>query len=194
MSDQPRLEPLEPNPVYVEELMPRVPVRGTIARGQLRLDEPYFTGKVNGEFATEVPEQALAGRPMAAFLARGRERFGIFCSHCHGQVGGGSGGSPLYEPLVGMVVQRGYPVPPTYHQDRLREAPLGQFFDVITNGTGRMPAHGYLVPPEDRWAIAAYIRVLQFSQNAPREDLAPADLEKLAAAVATANGTAETSP
>jgi hypothetical protein len=79
-----------------------------------------------------------------------------------------------------MVVQRGYPAPPTYHQPRLREAPLGHFFDVITNGMGRMPAHGYMIPPEDRWAIAAYIRALQLSQHAARNALTPADLERLA--------------
>ncbi len=116
---------------------------------------------------------------MEQLLARGQQRYSIFCSHCHGQVGGGIGGSEEYEALVGMVVHRGFPSPPTYHQPRLRQAPIGHFFDVITNGFGRMPAHGYLVPPADRWAIAAYIRALQLSQNAPASDLPPAELEKL---------------
>jgi mono/diheme cytochrome c family protein len=146
----------------------------------LRLDEPFFTGKQNGQFVHELPEQALADRTMAELLDRGQARYTIFCSHCHGRVGGGSGGNQEYEQLVGMVVQRGYPMPQTYHQARLRQAPLGHFFDVITNGTARMPQHGYLVPPADRWAIAAYIRALQLSQHAPRDLLAPADLANLA--------------
>jgi hypothetical protein len=81
--------------------------------------------------------------------------------------------------LVGMVVQRGFPSPPTYHQDRLRDAPIGHFFDVISNGFGRMPAHGYMIPAQDRWAIAAYIRALQLSQHAPRDQLAEADIVQL---------------
>jgi mono/diheme cytochrome c family protein len=194
MADQPRYEPLESNTTYVEELLPRSPVPGTVARGQLRSDEPFFSGRVGDQFAVEVPEQALAGRTMVELLAHGQERFGIFCAHCHGQLGGGTGGSPEYEKLVGMVVQRGLPVPPTYHQARLRQAPLGHFFDVITKGTGRMPAHGYMIPPADRWAVAAYIRALQFSQNAPRGALTPADLEKLAAATDATNDAATRSP
>ena len=179
MADQPRYEPLEQNASFTEHLLGQVPVRGTIARGQLQLDEPFFTGKADGEFVSELPEVALAGHSLQELLARGRERYTVFCSHCHGQVGGGTSGDPEFIQLVGMVVQRGYPVPPTYHQARLREAPLGHFFDVITNGMGRMPAHGYMIPPKDRWAIAAYVRALQLSQHALRDELTPADLEKL---------------
>jgi mono/diheme cytochrome c family protein len=180
MADQPRYDPLEQNAAFTDHLLGQVPVRGTIARGQLQLDEPFFTGKADGAFVSELPEEALSGRTPAELLARGRERYTVFCSHCHGQIGGGTGGDPEFVPLVGMVVQRGYPVPPTYHQPRLREAPLGHFFDVITNGMGRMPAHGYMIPPEDRWAIAAYIRALQLSQHIARDALTPTDLEKLA--------------
>jgi mono/diheme cytochrome c family protein len=186
MADQPRYDPLEKNSAFTEHVLGQTPVRGTVARGQLQLDEPFFTGKSEGEFVRELPATALVGRTIAELLARGRERFTVFCSHCHGQVGGGTGGAPEYVHAVGMVVQRGYPMPPTYHQERLRQAPLGQFFDVITNGTGRMPPHDYLVPPADRWAIAAYIRALQLSQHAPRDELTPADLEKLTQPQATA--------
>jgi hypothetical protein len=107
------------------------------------------------------------------------------CSYCHGQLGGGTGGSEEMTKLVGMVVQRGFPAPPTFHQQRLRDAPVGHFFDVITNGFGRMPAHGYLVPVQDRWAIAAYIRALQLSQNASRDELAASDIEQLEGRAAT---------
>jgi mono/diheme cytochrome c family protein len=179
MSDQPRFDPLEANPAYGELLMSRVPVPGTIARGELRLDEAFSTGKENGQLVAELPEAALAGRSVNALLARGQERYAIFCSHCHGQAGGGIGGDPQYARLVGMVVQRGFPTPPTYHQERLRQAAIGHFFDVITNGTGRMPPHGYLIPPEDRWAIAAYIRALQLSQFAKRDALTENDIQQL---------------
>jgi mono/diheme cytochrome c family protein len=145
----------------------------------LLLDNAYFTGKDQGELVTEIPAKVLAGTSMQQLLARGQQRFVVACSHCHGQVGGGIGGSEEMRELVGMVVQRGFPVPPTYHQARLRDAPIGHFVDVITNGLGRMPAHGYLVEPQDRWAIAAYIRALQFSQNAPRAELTPQDMQQL---------------
>ena len=179
MADQPRYDPLEANPVFVAELLSRTPVTGTVARGQLELNEPFYTGKMEGQFVSELPAQALVDDSIEVLLARGRERFTIFCSHCHGQLGGGIGGDEFFEPLVGMVAQRGFPPPPTYHQDRLRQAPIGHFFDVITNGLGRMPPHEYLIPPSDRWAIAAYIRALQLSQFAPREALTPEDLQRL---------------
>jgi mono/diheme cytochrome c family protein len=179
MSDQPRYDPLEANAAYTEKLLPRVPVEGSIARGQLQLDETFAKGKENGQLVVELPGAVLAGRSMNELLARGRERYTIFCSHCHGQVGGGIGGNPEYVRLVGMVVQRGFPAPPTYHQDRLRRAPIGHLFDVITNGTGRMPPHAYLIPPEDRWAIAAYVRALQLSQFAQLDVLNENDIETL---------------
>jgi mono/diheme cytochrome c family protein len=179
MSDQPRYDPLEANDAYREMLMPRASVPGTIARGEVRLDEAYSTGKENGQLVAELPEAALEGRTMKELLTRGQERYTIFCSHCHGQVGGGTGGDPQYALLVGIVVKRGFPTPPTYHQQRLRQAPIRHFFDVITDGTGRMPPHGYLIPLQDRWAIAAYIRALQFSQFAQRNDLNENDLKQL---------------
>jgi mono/diheme cytochrome c family protein len=179
MSDQPRYDPLEPSSAFDDGMSSRPPVQGTVPRGELQLDESYFTGKADGQFVSELPEAALAGRTLGDLVTRGQQRYAIFCSHCHGQVGGGTGGDPIYVPLVGMVVARGFPTPPTYHQDRLRQAPIGHFFDVITNGVGRMPPHGYLVPPEDRWAIATYIRTLQVSQFALRDELSAEDLARL---------------
>jgi mono/diheme cytochrome c family protein len=176
MANQPRYDALEPLPEGIESLGP---VAGTVARGQLQLDDPYFTGKQDGQLVTELPAEVLNSTDFEELLARGQQRFVVFCAQCHGQVGGGSGGSEEMLTLVGMVVQRGFPMPPTYHQPRLRDAPIGHFFDVITSGLGRMPAHGYMIPPQDRWAISAYIRALQLSQNAPRDELQPADLEKL---------------
>jgi mono/diheme cytochrome c family protein len=179
MADQPRYEPLEASVFFEDGRASRHPVEGTVARGQLQLDEAFFTGMEAGELVTALPPRALAGRSMAELLERGQNRFVVFCSHCHGQVGGGVGGSERMREMVGMVVKRGFPAPPTYHQERLRAAAVGHFFDVMTIGFGRMPAHGYLIPPEDRWAIAAYIRALQLSQHAEVEQLTPADLEKL---------------
>jgi mono/diheme cytochrome c family protein len=185
MADQPRYEPLEATSAFADGLSSRSAVQGTIARGQLQLDDAYFTGKVGGELVSELPEQVLGDQSMAGLLARGRQRFTIFCSHCHGAVGGGTGGSEELRQDVGMVVKRGFPSPPTYHQDRLRQAPIGYFFDVITNGLGRMAAYRTMIPPQDRWAIAAYIRALQLSQHATRDDLSDADLDELDREVAS---------
>ena len=179
MADQPRYEPLEPIRALPESAAPLAPVAGTIARGQLQLDDAFFTGKEQGQLVREIPSRALDGLSMSQLMARGQQRFVVFCSHCHGQVAGGLGGDESMRELVGMVVERGFPAPPTFHQPRLRDAEIGHFFDVITNGFGRMPAHGYMVPPQDRWAIAAYIRALQFSQHAPRDQLTPLDLQQL---------------
>jgi mono/diheme cytochrome c family protein len=179
MADQPRYKPLEASAAFADGMASRPPVTGTIARGQLELNQPFLTGKMDGQFVVELPEGALADTSLAELLTRGRERYNIYCSHCHGRIGGGTGGDPQYERLVGLVVQRGFPSPPTYHQGRLRRAPIGHFFDVITNGLGRMPPHGYLVEPHDRWAIAAYIRALQLSQYVPASDLSQEDSARL---------------
>jgi hypothetical protein len=179
MANQPRFDAMEPVPGLPKGLASLGPVSGTVARGELVLNEPYFSGRADGQLVAEIPPVALEGDELMKVLERGQQRFVVMCSHCHGQVGGGTGGSEEMAKLVGMVVQRGFPAPPTFHQQRLRDAPIGHFFDVITNGFGRMPAHGYLVPVQDRWAIAAYIRALQLSQNAPRGELAENDIEEL---------------
>lgn len=179
MADQPRYKPLAASMAFPDGAASRLPVVDTVARGQLQLDDAFFTGKSNGQLVVDLPPRALEGRTMGDLLSRGQERFNVFCSHCHGEVGGGTGGSEEMRAAVGMVVKRGFPMPPTYHQPRLRDAPIGHFFDVITNGLGRMPAHSYLIPPDDRWAIVAYIRALQFSQNADGNSLDSADLAQL---------------
>jgi mono/diheme cytochrome c family protein len=148
MLEQPRVDPFEPTPVFADGSSARVPVPGTIARGSLTIDAALTTGLVNGE--------PIASFPMPVTLDRirhGRERFDIYCAPCHSRTGNGEG----------MVVRRGFRQPPSYFEPRLLAAPPGHFFDVITNGFGAMPPFNYLVPVDDRWAIAAYIRALQLS-------------------------------
>jgi hypothetical protein len=187
MANQPRVEPLEDARRADEVTPPRGPMPGTVARGQYHADEVFETGKVAGEYVTALPQSlSLSFDEGKLLLHRSdgvavdcRERYGIFCSHCHGLTGGGEGGDVAMRAHVGMVVKRGFPTPPTYHQQRLREAPIGRIFDVIGYGVGRMPAHGSLMPLADRWAIAAYVKALQLSQLAPRDVLSPEDLAQL---------------
>lgn len=164
MVDQHRYEPLEASPFFEDGRSVRPPVEGTVARGHLRLDEPFYTGKRDGELVSELPVPVTE-----ALLSRGRERFDIYCSPCHGRTGAGQG----------MVVRRGFRQPPSLHIARLRRAAPGYFFDVITNGFGVMSSYATLVPVGDRWAITAYIMALQYSQNAPIDELPPADAERL---------------
>ncbi|MGA9190992.1 MAG: cytochrome c [Anaerolineales bacterium] len=163
MTDQPRFEPLEANPFFANGMASRPLVPDTVARGQLNADPVFYTGKTaNGDLVQDIPVEVDA-----QLLERGQQRFEIYCAPCHGLVGDGNG----------IVVQRGFPSPPSYHTDRLRNAPAGHFFDVITNGFGRMYDYSDRVAPADRWAIVAYIRALQLSQDAPI-DSAPADVQQ----------------
>jgi len=164
MRDRGRMKPFEPSPVFSDGRSARPLVPGTVARGQLRDDEPFYTGKQGGRFVTEVPFPVTR-----ALLERGQERYNIYCAVCHDRTGAGNG----------MVVQRGFPRPPSYHTDRLRNQPVGYFYDVATNGFGRMAGYAAQTSPEDRWAIAAFTRALQFSQNADVRRLAPQDRAKL---------------
>jgi mono/diheme cytochrome c family protein len=156
MHDQPKFIPLRESTFFADDRSARPQIAGTVARGQLRDDSPYFTGKSNGQDVAEFPIAVDADT-----MARGRERFEIFCSPCHGRTGFGDG----------MVVRRGYRHPPSYHDERLRNAPIGHFFDVMTNGFGAMPDYASQVKVEDRWAIAAYIRALQLSEHATVNDV-----------------------
>jgi mono/diheme cytochrome c family protein len=131
-------------------------VEGTVARGDLREDAYLYTGKINGNPGDYMPFPVTA-----EVLARGHERFNVYCTPCHGRVGDGNG----------FIPSRGLRRPPSYHIDRLRKVPLGYFFDVITNGFGVMQDYSAQVAPRDRWAIAAYIRALQLSQNATSADV-----------------------
>ncbi len=159
MHNQPRFKPLRESDLFADRRSARPLVQGTIARGMLREDEALYTGRSGGQLVTELPVPLTP-----QLLARGQERFQIFCSPCHGRTGRGDG----------MVVRRGFKAPPSYHIERLRAAPIGHFYDVMTNGFGAMPDYAPQVPPEDRWAIAAYIRTLQYSEYAPVADV-PAD-------------------
>jgi mono/diheme cytochrome c family protein len=156
MHDQPKMKPLRPSVMFADGRSARPFVVGTVARGSLREDQAYFAGRSGAGFVTELPVEVTPD-----LLQRGHERFEIFCAPCHGRTGGGDG----------MVVQRGFKAPPSYHTDRLRAMPVGYLFDVATNGFGAMPAYADQVPPADRWAIVAYVRVLQYSQHAPLADL-----------------------
>jgi mono/diheme cytochrome c family protein len=160
MHDQPKYIPLRQSTFFADQRSARPPVAGTVARGQLHDDPLLYTGKVNGADATVFPFPVDD-----KVMERGQKRFDIYCSPCHGRTGQGDG----------MVVRRGYRKPPTYHQDRLREAPVGHFFDVITNGFGAMPDYAAQIAVRDRWAIAAYIRALQLSEHATTNDVPAAE-------------------
>ncbi len=176
MHDQPRYKALGKSDFFEDGRAARPLVEGSVARGQLRDDEHLYTGKLGKELAGSYPFAITEG-----VLQRGRERFAIYCAPCHGQLGQGEG----------MVVQRGFKRPTSFHIERLRTAPPGYYFDVMTNGFGAMSDYSAQVPVNDRWAIAAYIRALQISQNASLGDVpeerralfdAPAALPEPAAA------------
>jgi cytochrome c553 len=159
MHDTPRYEPLERSTFFRDGQASRPLVANTVARGQLREDRHLFEGVVEGR-----PAEAFPMPITATVLERGRDRFNVFCSPCHGRTGEGNG----------MIVQRGFRRPPSYHDERLRGAPAGYFFDVMTRGFGAMQDYSAQLAADDRWAIAAYIRALQLSQHATVDDV-PAD-------------------
>jgi mono/diheme cytochrome c family protein len=156
MHDAPRIEPYEANAFFPDQRGSRTPPTGTVARGWLRADEALYTGKLNGQ-----PVDAFPFAISHDDLKRGQERFNIYCSPCHGRMGDGNG----------MVVQRGLRQAASYHSDRLRQETVGYFFDVITNGFGAMQGYAEQVPVRDRWLIVAYVRALQYSQNANIDDV-----------------------
>ncbi|HEY6363697.1 MAG TPA: cytochrome c [Candidatus Binatia bacterium] len=164
MADQPRYEPLVRSTFFEDGRAARPLVEGTVARGELRGDELLYTGKEGGKPADLFPFPVTL-----AVLTRGQQRYNIFCSPCHDRVGTGQG----------MIVRRGYRAPASFHMDRLRQAPAGYFFDVISNGFGVMPDYAQQVHPEDRWAIVAYIRALQLSQHATLADVPEGQRQQL---------------
>lgn len=164
MSNQPKYTPLAASDFFADGMSARPAVEGTVARGRLRIDERYYAGKSGTE-----PVAAFPFAVTREVLERGLERFEIFCAPCHGRVGNGDG----------IVVERGFRAPPSYHIDRLRTASVGHFFDVITNGFGAMASYASRVPVRDRWAIIAYIRALQLSQQAGIEDVPTGERQKL---------------
>jgi mono/diheme cytochrome c family protein len=175
MHNQPKFIPLRSSEFYSDRRSARYPVPGTVPQlddkqvDQAQLDPgSYFlTGKHGNIYGNELPGESAENR--AKILARGQERYNIYCTPCHSMVGDGNG----------MIVQRGYKRPPSFHVQRLKNAPLGWFYDVISNGFGGMPDYAAQVKPADRWAIAAYIRALQLSQSATDADVAQADRDKL---------------
>ncbi|HKV47468.1 MAG TPA: cytochrome c [Candidatus Acidoferrales bacterium] len=165
MHIQPKYLPYEPSSFFADGRSERPMVPGTVARGELRTDTLLFTGMENGVEANRFPFPITK-----ADLERGRERFNVYCTPCHDYTGSGNG----------MIVQRGFPHPPSFHSDRLRQAPVGHFFGVMTNGFGAMYSYADRVDVGDRWRIAAYIRVLQLSRNATLDDVPEAERSTLA--------------
>jgi len=164
MHNQPKYKPLRESRFFGNGSSARPAVEGTIARGTLQTDAAFFTGKTGAAFVSEMPfpvDQHV--------IDRGEERYNIYCAPCHDRTGSGNG----------MVVQRGYRQPPSYHIDRLRQVEVGYFFDVMTNGFGVMPDYRAQITPRDRWNIAAYIRALQLSQHAQRSDIPGGDPTKV---------------
>jgi mono/diheme cytochrome c family protein len=174
MHNQPKYLPLRATTFFDNGSSARPLVEGTVARGTLEEDEAFFTGKIGTTPVTELPfavdEQVLD---------RGEQRYNIYCTPCHDRTGSGNG----------MVVQRGYRPPPSFQTDRLRAAPAGHFFDVMTNGFGAMPDYRTQISPRDRWAIVAYIRALQLSQHAAPSDVPGGDPTKLATPATGGNAT-----
>ncbi len=164
MANQARYDPLEPSDFFADGMASRPRIAGTIARGEIT-DNPFFdTGKVNGQVADGFPMPVTLD-----LIDRGQDRFDIYCAQCHGRVGDGNG----------MIPARGYRRPPSFHTQTLRTATSGHLFDVMTNGFGAMPPYGTMIPPQDRWAIAAYIRALQLSQSATVADVPVTERAKL---------------
>ena len=158
MRDDSRLKPLQENLFFADGSSSRPLVPNTVARGLARNDDFFFTGSVNGKLVRGFPSAVTRNQ-----ILRGRDRFNIYCSVCHGPAGEGDG----------VIVQRGFPPPPSFHDQRLRDAPEGHFFYVITHGYGAMYGYADHIDAEDRWAIIAYIRALQLSRNSKVEDVPP---------------------
>jgi len=170
MYNQPRYKPYAASSFWPNGSSARPIPKGTVARSQLRANRVYYTGMTpDGNFVADLPVPITR-----KLLKRGQQRFDIFCTPCHGRLGDGNG----------MIPSRGFKHPPSYHIPRLRSVPIGYFYDVITHGFGQMSSYATQVPPSDRWAIAAYIRVLQLSQGAHLSDLPPAEQAKFKAAMA----------
>lgn len=164
MSDQPRYEPLEKSDFFPDGRASRPFVAGTIARGQLQLDDHLYRGLVAGQ-----PAQTFPFEITPAVLARGQERYKVFCTPCHDQLGTGNG----------MIVRRGYHKADSFHTAESLQRPVGRYFDVITNGHRLMPDYASQIRVRDRWAIIAYIRALQYSQSVPIDEVPREERERL---------------
>ena len=174
MVDQPRVDALQETPFFADGSAQRPLLEGTVSRERGAVEESYFSGQGPDGLLTELPIELTV-----ELLQRGKERYDIYCSVCHGYTGGGDG----------MIVRRGFPQPTSFHEQRLLDAPVGYYVSVITNGFGRMFSYAARVPAEDRWAIAAYVKALQLSQNATVDDVPEAILRDLGILRETAEGT-----
>lgn len=167
MWHQPKLKAQSENRFFVDGKTDRTPVANTVAVGQLRADQAFYTGKEGGKPVSQLPMPVTM-----ELLKRGQTQYNAFCSPCHGKSGDGQG----------MIAQRGLALrrqPASFHTDRLRGMPVGYFYDVITNGFGVMYGYASRIEPEDRWAIAAYVRVLQKSYYTQMNELTPEDIRRL---------------
>ena len=164
MHDGPRYKPLQASEIFPDNQSARPIIEGTVPRGFLKDDDVFYTGMLAGAPVEKIPMPITAD-----VVVRGRERFNIYCSPCHGVAGDGDG----------MIVKRGYKQPTSYHDPRLRNEKAGYFFDVMTRGFGQMPDYAAQVSPKDRWAIVASIRALQLSQHASVGDLTKVERERL---------------
>ena len=165
MVDQAKYEPLEVSPFFADERSARTLVEHTIARDAFIEDQSIASGRMeDGDLVEEIPLEITI-----EFLEEGRKNYDVYCSPCHGFDGFGEG----------MIVRRGFSAPPSFHAERLQQAPAGHFFEVITNGFGQMFSYAYRIPVSDRWAVVAYIRALQLSQNASPEDIPSEQLPQM---------------
>jgi mono/diheme cytochrome c family protein len=163
MQDQPKYKPLAESQFFADHRSARPQVEGTVARGHLRIDPARYTGKINNNDIDYFPIPITKDD-----MLRGQQRFNVYCTPCHSRLGDGQG----------MVVRRGYRSPPSYFTPKLIDAPVGHFFDVMTNGFGAMPSYASRVAPDDRWRIAAYIRALQYSMSGAVKDVPTAYLQE----------------
>jgi hypothetical protein len=168
MYDQPKYKPNDVSNFFPDGRAMQSPPANTVPLNSYNPNSPLMTGRVEGQLADQLPPEIKLD---AALLAHGQSRYNAFCAPCHGLVGDGQG----------VIAYRGPMTVPSLHQDRLRTVPIGYFFDVITNGIGRMYSYAARIPPEDRWAIAAYVRALQLSQNTDVALLSEAELERVKA-------------
>lgn len=158
MRDDSRLKPYQETPFFADRNSSRPLVNGVVPRGNARIDDFFYTGEINGHLVRGFPTSLSLEQ-----LRKGQERYNVYCSVCHGITGTGDG----------MIVQRGFPRPPSFHEQRLRDAPEGHYFYVITHGYGAMFSYASRVDPSERWAIIAYIRALQLARNATTNELSP---------------------
>jgi mono/diheme cytochrome c family protein len=174
MHDQPKYIPLRPSDFFRDGRSERPLLEGTVARGHLNDDAPLYTGKApDGKALDTFPFPVTK-----EVIQQGELRYNTYCSPCHDRLGNGDG----------MIVRRGYRKPPSYHIDRLRQVPNGYIYDVITNGFGAMPDYAAQIQPNDRWAVVAYVRALQLSQNTSVNDIPPAARAQLNAPPAAPGG------